>query len=119
MSADPADFPAGSRDVPGFAIEELAGRAMLVRRAEMLPIECIVRGYLTGSAWKQYRADSTMHGIALPEGLRESERLETPVFTPSTKATEGHDVNLSFDEAAVLVGDDTAEQGAGDLPRCL
>jgi len=104
VSADTADFEEVGRRVPGFSLEELAGRAMLVRRAEMLPVECIVRGYLTGSAWKQYRADGTMHGIALRTGLRESERLDEPVFTPSTKATEGHDVNISLDEAADMVG---------------
>ncbi|MGH2684751.1 MAG: phosphoribosylaminoimidazolesuccinocarboxamide synthase, partial [Actinomycetota bacterium] len=74
---------------------ELAGRMMLVRRAEMLPIECIVRGYLTGSAWKEYRASGTMHGTPLPEGLQESEQLPEPVFTPSTKAEVGdHDENI-------------------------
>jgi phosphoribosylaminoimidazole-succinocarboxamide synthase len=81
---------------------------MLVRRAEMLPIECIVRGYLSGSAWKEYRASGTMHGTRLPAGLRESERLPEPMFTPSTKATEGHDLNIGYEEAARLVGDATA-----------
>jgi phosphoribosylaminoimidazole-succinocarboxamide synthase len=87
---------------------------MLVRRAEMLPIECIVRGYITGSAWKEYRDSGTMHGASLPVGLRESEQLPTPVFTPSTKAAAGHDENISFDQAAALVGGDVAEQ-ARDL----
>ena len=81
---------------------------MLVRRAEMLPIECIVRGYLSGSAWKEYQKTATMHGTALPAGLRESDRLPEPVFTPSTKATDGHDENISYEEAADLVGTDTA-----------
>jgi phosphoribosylaminoimidazole-succinocarboxamide synthase len=89
---------------------ELAGRVMLVRRADMLPIECIVRGYLSGSAWKEYRADGTMHGAPLPAGLLESAQLPEPVFTPSTKATEGHDINISFAEAVELVGRDVAEQ---------
>jgi phosphoribosylaminoimidazole-succinocarboxamide synthase len=70
----------------------------------MLPIECIVRGYLAGSAWKEYRTSGTMHGTRLPEGLSESERLPEPVFTPSTKAAEGHDENISFEQAAELVG---------------
>lgn len=83
---------------------ELAGRVMLCRRAEMLPIECIVRGYLSGSAWKEYRTSGTMHGTPLPAGLREAERLPEPVFTPSTKAAVGHDENISFDAAADLVG---------------
>jgi phosphoribosylaminoimidazole-succinocarboxamide synthase len=103
VTVDPASFPVDALDVP-----DLEGRAMLVRKAEMLPIECIVRGYITGSAWKEYRASGTMHGSPLPEGLRESDRLPEPVFTPSTKATEGHDVNISFDEAAALVGADLA-----------
>jgi phosphoribosylaminoimidazole-succinocarboxamide synthase len=110
VSADPAEFPEGARDVPGFPPEDVAGRAMLVRRAEMLPIECIVRGYLSGSAWKEYRASQTMHGTALPAGLRESDRLPEAVFTPSTKATEGHDLNIGFEQAADLVGAETANQ---------
>ena len=88
---------------------EWAGRVMLCRRAEMLPIECIVRGYITGSAWKEYRADGTMHGERLPEGLLESSQLPEPVFTPSTKAEDGdHDMNISFEQAAELVGPDIA-----------
>ena len=88
---------------------------MVVRRAEMLPIECIVRGYLAGSAWKQYQIDQTLHGARLPAGLRESERLDAPVFTPSTKAASGtHDENISFDDAVALVGGEIAEQ-ARDL----
>lgn len=105
VSVDPADFPPGAAE-----IDDLAGRAMLVRRAEMLPIECIVRGYLSGSAWKEYREHGTMHGQPLPAGLRESDRLPAPVFTPSTKAHTGHDVNISFDEAVALVGDKVAER---------
>jgi phosphoribosylaminoimidazole-succinocarboxamide synthase len=87
---------------------------MLVRRAEMLPVECIVRGYLSGSAWKEYREHGTMHGTKLPSGLRESAQLPEPVFTPSTKADEGHDVNIGFDDAVDLVGRDMAER-ARDL----
>ncbi|HIG26048.1 MAG TPA: phosphoribosylaminoimidazolesuccinocarboxamide synthase [Acidimicrobiia bacterium] len=89
---------------------DLAGRIMLCRRAEMLPIECIVRGYITGSAWKEYQDSGTMHGAALPTGLKEADQLPEPVFTPSTKAEEGHDMNISFDEAVALIGPDLAEQ---------
>lgn len=103
ISTDPADFPDGAG-----ALGDLAGRAMLVHRAEMLPIECIVRGYITGSAWKEYRAGGTMHGEALPPGLVESDRLAQPVFTPSTKAASGHDENISRERAAELVGAEVA-----------
>ena len=89
------------------ADDDLAGRIMLCRRAEMLPIECIVRGYLSGSAWKEYEAGGTMHGQALPQGLRKSDRLPEPVFTPSTKS-DAHDENISFDRAVELVGEDLA-----------
>jgi phosphoribosylaminoimidazole-succinocarboxamide synthase len=105
VSVDPADFPAAGRSIEG-----VAGRGMLVRRAEMLEIECIVRGYLSGSAWKEYRASGTMHGSPLPEGLRESQRLPEPVFTPSTKAAEGHDENITFEAAAAIVGADVADR---------
>jgi phosphoribosylaminoimidazole-succinocarboxamide synthase len=103
-------------DVPdGVAADEasaadLAGRVMVVRKAEMLPIECIVRGYLSGSAWAEYRKSQTMHGQALPGGLRQSEKLPEPVFTPSTKALEGHDENISFEAAASLTGTELAEE---------
>lgn len=93
------------------APDDWTGRMMVVQRAEMLPIECIVRGYLSGSAWKQYRLDGTMHGVRMPSGLQESERLDAPVFTPSTKAATGtHDENISFDDAVALVGADVAER---------
>jgi phosphoribosylaminoimidazole-succinocarboxamide synthase len=106
LSTDVADLPA---EVQAMAdAGDLAGRIMLTRRAEMLPIECIVRGYLSGSAWKEYRAFGTMHGTPLPEGMQESDRLPEQVFTPSTKADEGHDENISFDQAAALVGADLA-----------
>jgi phosphoribosylaminoimidazole-succinocarboxamide synthase len=87
---------------------EWEGRIMLCRRAEMLPIECIVRGYLTGSAWKTYRSNGTMNGQRLPEGLLESAQLPEPVFTPSTKADTGHDENISFDAAVDLIGAEMA-----------
>jgi len=89
----------------------IAGRFLLCRRAEMLKIECIVRGYLTGSAWKEYRAEGTMHGSPLPAGLLEASPLPEVVFTPSTKADDGeHDLNISFDQAVDLVGREAAEQ---------
>jgi phosphoribosylaminoimidazole-succinocarboxamide synthase len=81
------------------------GRALAVRRLRMLPVECVVRGYITGSGWKDYQADGTVSGIALPAGLRESERLPEPIFTPSSKAREGHDEAIDFERAAELVGD--------------
>jgi len=88
-----------------------AGRAMVVRKAEMLPIECIVRGRLSGSAWKEYQRDGTMHGQPLPPGLRQSDLLPEPVFTPSTKAEVGdHDENISFERAVELVGAEVAEE---------
>jgi phosphoribosylaminoimidazole-succinocarboxamide synthase len=103
LSVDPGDFPPGvPADVPG--------RAMLVRRAEMLPIECIVRGYLAGSAWVEYRRTGTVHGEAVPAGLEESAALPEPVFTPSTKASAGHDENISRAAAAALVGTDVARE---------
>jgi phosphoribosylaminoimidazole-succinocarboxamide synthase len=104
ISTDPGDFPPEASTLP-----DLAGRAMLVHRAEMVPLECIVRGYLTGSAWKEYQRHGTMHGTPLPSGLLESAKLPEPVFTPSTKADEGHDENISFEQACDLVGADVAK----------
>jgi phosphoribosylaminoimidazole-succinocarboxamide synthase len=106
ISTDVADLPAPTRDVAVAA--DLVGRVMLTHRADMLPIECIVRGYLSGSAWKEYSRSGTMHGEALPEGLVQSDRLPEPVFTPSTKADVGHDENISFGAAADLVGESLA-----------
>jgi phosphoribosylaminoimidazole-succinocarboxamide synthase len=85
--------------------EEARGRALVVRRLRMLPVECVVRGYITGSGWKDYQATGSVSGIALPEGLRESEQLPEPIFTPSTKAEEGHDEAIDFYGAVELVGD--------------
>lgn len=82
----------------------LDGRAMLVRRTEALPIECVVRGYISGSGWKDYQKTGSICGIPLPAGLRESDKLPQPIFTPSTKATSGHDENISFDQAAQAIG---------------
>ncbi len=94
-----SEFPEAAR------AEELRGRSMLVHRADMLPIECVVRGYLVGSGWKDYQRTGTVCGIDLPEGLREADRLPEPIFTPATKATTGHDENISTDEAKRVVGD--------------
>jgi phosphoribosylaminoimidazole-succinocarboxamide synthase len=86
--------------------EEVRGRAMLVERLEMFPVECVVRGYITGSGWKEYQRDGAVCGIELPAGLSESERLPEPVFTPATKAEVGdHDENVTFDRAAEIIGD--------------
>ena len=100
------EFPAQTRSFR----EQLAGRSMLCRKTEPLPIECVVRGYLAGSGWKDYRATGKVCGIPLPSGLRESERLPAPIFTPSTKATAGHDENISFDETVARIGGEQAEK---------
>lgn len=105
ISTDTSDLEAAAPE-----LDDLPGRTMLVHRAEMLPIECIVRGYLVGSAWKEYRASGTMHGTTLPEDMKEADRLPEPVFTPSTKAEEGHDENIDFATACSLVGEDVAEE---------
>jgi phosphoribosylaminoimidazole-succinocarboxamide synthase len=100
------DLPAEYADAAG----ELRGRSMICRRAKVLPVELIVRGYLAGSGWKDYRRTGAVCGIPLPDGLRESDRLPEPLFTPSTKAEVGHDQNISFDEMAAFVGRDVAER---------
>jgi len=84
----------------------LEGRSMVVRKTEVVPIECVVRGYLAGSGWKEYRVDQTVCGISLPAGLLESSPLPEPIFTPATKAESGHDINISFDEMVKRVGGD-------------
>jgi phosphoribosylaminoimidazole-succinocarboxamide synthase len=99
-------FVSASDGVP----DDVRGHAMAVRKLRMLPVECVVRGYITGSGWKDYQATGSVSGIELPPGLRESERLPTPIFTPSTKADVGHDEAIDFERAAELVGD-------GDLMR--
>ena len=107
VSVEVEDFPPACRPYR----EMLTGRAMLVTKAKPLPVECIVRGYLAGSGWQEYRATRTICGIALPAGLRESERLPEPLFTPSTKAPAGtHDENISFSEVERLVGRELAAQ---------
>jgi phosphoribosylaminoimidazole-succinocarboxamide synthase len=100
LSNDPADYPAEARA----ASDLLRGRSMLVRRAEPLSIECVARGYLSGSGWKDYVATGEVCGHTLPGGLRESDRLPATIFTPATKAQSGHDINITEDEAARLVG---------------
>jgi phosphoribosylaminoimidazole-succinocarboxamide synthase len=90
--------------------EELAGRSMLVKRAEMIPIECVARGHLSGSGWKEYRSAGTVCGIRLPGGLVESDRLPEPIFTPATKAETGHDENISLERAGGIVGEGLAQR---------
>ncbi len=104
ISTDLKDFP------EEFQTEEFEGRSMLVKKLKMIPVECIVRGYITGSGWKSYQADGTVCGITLPEGLQESEKLPEPIFTPTTKAAEGHDENISFEEVCQLIGEDLAKE---------
>ena len=106
ISPSTSDFPAEFSEHS----EELAGRSMLVRRAEMFPIECVARGYLSGSGWKEYRESGTVCGIGLPSGLVESDKLPEPIFTPATKAETGHDENISFDRAADIVGEGLANR---------
>jgi len=101
ISTDPADYPEACRPYR----EVLAGRSMLVKKARPLPLECIVRGYLSGSGWKDYRREGTVSGIRLPAGLKESSRLPEPIFTPSTKAPEGeHDLAITKEETERLIG---------------
>lgn len=94
---------------------EARGRALVVRKLQMLPVECIVRGYITGSGWKDYQATGTVSGIELPAGLQESEQLPEPIFTPSTKAEEGHDETIDFGRAAELVGDEELMKRVRDV----
>lgn len=106
ITADPQEFPepfCGHADV-------LGGRSVLVRKAERLPLECIVRGYVAGSGWKSYRKDHTICGIALPEGLDLASRLPEPIYTPSTKAEEGHDENIPYETTVELVGRERAAE---------
>ena len=101
---DDMDLPAGADKA------ELAGRTSLVRKTAVVPIECVVRGYLAGSGWKEYQRSGTVCGIRLPAGLLESDRLEQPIFTPATKAETGHDENVSFERTAEIVGQKTADE---------
>lgn len=104
ITADVDKYPAKVRRYA----DQLRGRSMLVRRAEIFPVECIARGYISGSGWKEYKATGKISGIALPGGLKESEALPEPIFTPSTKATSGHDENISFDQMCDVIGVETA-----------
>jgi phosphoribosylaminoimidazole-succinocarboxamide synthase len=102
----PTDFPAPFDPYR----EQLAGRTMLVQKTQPLLIECVVRGYLSGSAWKEYKSEGKICGIPLPAGLRESDKLAEPIFTPATKAATGHDENIPFEHAAVMIGRPLAER---------
>jgi phosphoribosylaminoimidazole-succinocarboxamide synthase len=104
ITANVDEYPAEIRKYK----DQLRGRSMLVRRAEMFPVECVVRGYISGSAWKEYKASGKVSGISLPTGLKESDAFPEPIFTPSTKATTGHDENISFDQMCEIVGVETA-----------
>jgi phosphoribosylaminoimidazole-succinocarboxamide synthase len=106
ISADMAQAPLPD----GVDRDLVAGRGMLVRKAEVVPIECVVRGYLAGSGWKEYRQSATVCGLPLPPGLRESDRLAEPIFTPATKAESGHDENISFSQMSAQVGADVASE---------
>jgi phosphoribosylaminoimidazole-succinocarboxamide synthase len=99
------EYPAAART----HADVLQGRSMLVRKTEPFPIECVARGYLSGSGWKEYQQDGSVCGVKLPAGLRESDRLPEPIFTPATKAATGHDINISEDEAGRIVGRETIE----------
>jgi phosphoribosylaminoimidazole-succinocarboxamide synthase len=107
-----AEFTEIVQEVPALAAHEraIAGRAMLCRRADVFPVECVVRGYLSGSAWKEYRDEGTLAGEPRPPGLRESEKLEPPIFSPATKAEAGHDENISTSRVAALVGHEVAAE---------
>lgn len=104
ISINNADMP------KEFQAEEFEGRCMLVKKLKMLPIECIVRGYITGSGWESYQKNGSVCGIQLPAGLRESEKLPTPIYTPTTKAVEGHDEHISFEQTVELIGEELATQ---------
>lgn len=100
VTADVSRYPASTR----VYADQLRGRSMMVLRAEMIPVECVVRGYISGSAWKEYNASGSVCGIQLPSGLRESDKLPQPIFTPAIKATTGHDENISFEEMVRIAG---------------
>jgi phosphoribosylaminoimidazole-succinocarboxamide synthase len=106
VTADVERYPAELRK----HADELRGRSMMVVSAEMLPVECVARGYLSGSGWKEYKAAGTVCGIKLPPGLKESDPLPEPIFTPATKATTGHDINISFEEMCKLVDPELSRQ---------
>ena len=105
ISTNPDDFPPEAKE----HADELRGRTMLVQKADVVPIECVVRGYITGSGWKEYRDSRSVCGIMLPAGLKESQQLPEPIFTPSTKADVGHDENIDFARASEIAGRETME----------
>ncbi len=106
ISANVKEFPEELKQYE----DSLKGRSMLVKKAKVFPIECIVRGYISGSAWKSYQKDGTVCGIKLAEGLKESDKFEEPLFTPSTKADTGHDENISYEKMKEIIGEDDAER---------
>ncbi len=106
ISAEIGDFPDDLKQHK----EILNGRSMLVKKAKVFPVECIVRGYISGSAWKSYQKSGSVCGINLPKGLKESDKFDEPLFTPSTKAESGHDINISYDEMKKLIGNEDAER---------
>ncbi len=106
VATEVKDYPLSLSKYKGM----IEGRSMLVKKAKPMPVECIVRGYLSGSGWKEYKKNGTVCSIKLPDGLVESARLDEPIFTPSTKADEGHDINISFSEMKKIVGDETGEK---------
>jgi phosphoribosylaminoimidazole-succinocarboxamide synthase len=106
VTADVSRYPSAVQS----HADELRGRSMMVMRAEMFPVECVARGYLSGSGWKEYKATGKVCGIELPSGLKESDKLPEPIFTPATKATTGHDINISFEEMCKLVDPEMSRQ---------
>jgi phosphoribosylaminoimidazole-succinocarboxamide synthase len=106
VTADVKKYPAAAQKYA----DQLQGRSMMVMRAEMIPVECVVRGYISGSAWKEYKTSGRVCGIELPAGLKESGKLPQPIFTPATKATTGHDENIPFDEMTKIVGVELSRQ---------
>ncbi len=106
LTARMEDYPPGLREFR----DQLEGRSMLVKRARMIEIECVARGYISGSGWKEYQRDGTVCGIRLPSGLRESDKLPEPIFTPATKAQTGHDENVSFETVVSLIGEGLARR---------
>jgi phosphoribosylaminoimidazole-succinocarboxamide synthase len=111
----PNHYVSATEDVP----DDVRGRAITVRKLQMLPVECVVRGYITGSGWKDYQATGRVSGVELPPGLRESDRLPTPIFTPSTTAEEGHDEAIDFGAATELVGDRELMERVRDVSIAL
>ncbi len=109
ISSRLADFPSAFRNAP----EQFEGRSMLVHKCAMFPVEFVVRGYLAGSGWKEYRECGTVCGIPLPNGLQESSKLDTPIFTPATKASDGHDINIPPEQAGEIIGQEWANAASG------